>query len=189
MKLSNIFKHIKLVTKHKWTVFKLCCKIGIPWRGFMHDWSKFSKEEFIESIKYYDGTKSPIVVCKKENGYSKAWLHHKGRNKHHPEYWIDMSLPEKTVIMPYQYAAEMICDKIAAGIVYSGKNWTDDFELKYYMDERKTMLVHPQIDKFVIAVLTELAEKGLKKTLTKENIKNLYEKYCIRMENLDENQI
>ena len=101
MKLKNIFKHIKLVLKHKWIVFKLCCKVGIPWRGFMHDWSKFSIEEFWESIKYYDGHKSPIVVCKKENGYSKAWLHHKGRNKHHPEYWIDMSLPEKTVIMPF----------------------------------------------------------------------------------------
>ena len=187
MKLINIFKHTKLVIKHKWVVFKLCCKIGIPWRGFMHDWSKFSPTEFWESIKYYTGNGSPIKLCKVEKGYSKAWLHHKGRNKHHPEYWIDMSLPEKTVIMPYKYAAEMICDKMAAGIVYSGKKWTPNTQLDYYMKEREKSLIHPQIDKFMIAVFTEVSKNGLDKTLTKQNIKRLYEKYCIRMENLNEN--
>ena len=187
MKLINIFKHTKLVIKHKWVVFKLCCKIGIPWRGFMHDWSKFSPTEFWESIKYYTGNGSPFKLCKFEKGYSKALLHHKGRNKHHPEYWIDYSLPDKTVIMPYKYAAEMICDKMAAGIVYSGKEWTNNTQIDYYMKERETSLIHPQIDKFMIAVFTEVSKNGLDKTLTKQNIKRLYEKYCIRMENLNEN--
>ena len=86
MKLINIFKHLKLVFKHKWLVFKLSCKIGIPLRGLLHDLSKFSPEEFWESVKYYNGHGSPITSCKKENGYSRAWLHHKGRNKHHLEY-------------------------------------------------------------------------------------------------------
>ena len=183
----KIFKHIKLVMKHKWVVFKLCCKAGIPVRGFLHDWSKFSPTEFFESIKYYDGHKSPILVCKADKGYSDAWLHHKGRNKHHHEYWIDLTLPEKTVIMPYKYAVEMICDKMAAGIVYQGKEWNKDWQIKYYMDEREKCLIHPQIDKFMIAVFTEVSKNGLDKTLTKQNIKRLYEKYCIRMENLDEN--
>ena len=182
-------KHIKLVMKHKWVVFKLCCKVGIPWRGFMHDWSKFSPTEFFESIKYYDGHRSPISVCKEHKGYSKSWLHHKGRNKHHPEYWIDMSLPYKTVIMPYKYAAEMICDKMAAGIVYNGKDWTKNTQIDYYMKEREKTLVHPQIDKFMITIFTEVSKNGLEATLTKENIKKLYGRYCIRMENLDENQI
>ena len=66
MKILNIFKHINLVFHHKWLVFKLCCKIGIPWRGFTHDWSKFSPIEFWESVKYYDGHKSPITVCKEK---------------------------------------------------------------------------------------------------------------------------
>jgi len=183
----KLFKHIKLVMKHKWIVFKLCCKVGVPWRGIMHDWSKFSPTEFFESVKYYDGHISPIQVCKKEKGYSEAWLHHKGRNKHHPEYWIDMSLPEKTVIMPYKYAAEMICDKIAAGIVYSGKDWKPNTQIEYYMKERKLYLIHPQIDQFMIAVFKEVEQNGLDKTLTKQNIKKLYEKYCIRMEKLNEN--
>ena len=183
----KVFKHIKLVMKHKWVVFKLCCKIGIPLRGFLHDWSKFSPTEFLESIKYYTGYRSPISMCKAKKGYSSAWLHHKGRNKHHPEYWIDMSLPEKTVIMPYKYAAEMICDKMAAGIVYQGDKWTKDWQISYYMNEREKSLIHPQVDKFMIAVFTEVSKNGIDQTLTKQNIKKLYEKYCIRMENLDEN--
>ena len=187
MKISNIIKHIKLVMKHKWVVFILCCKVGVPWRGFLHDWSKFSPTEFFESVKYYNGHGSPIIVCKLDKGYSESWLHHKGRNKHHPEYWIDMSLPDKTVIMPYKYAAEMICDKLAAGIVYSGKKWTKNTEIDYYMKERQKSLIHPQIDKFMLATFREVSKNGVDKTLTKQNIKKLYEKYCIRMENLDEN--
>ena len=183
----KVFKHIKLVMKHKWVVFKLCCKIGIPLRGFLHDWSKFSPTEFLESIKYYTGYRSPISMCKAKKGYSSAWLHHKGRNKHHPEYWIDMSLPEKTVIMPYKYAAEMICDKMAAGIVYQGDKWTKDWQISYYMNEREKSLIHPQVDKFMIAVFTEVSKNGIDQTLTKQNIKKLYEKYCIRMENIYEN--
>ena len=183
----KILKHIKLVMKHKWVVFKLCCKIGIPWRGFMHDWSKFSPTEFWESVKYYNGQKSPISACKEDKGYSDAWLHHKGRNKHHPEYWVDTSLPEKAVIMPYKYAAEMVCDKVAAGIVYRGKEWTPDTQIKYYMKEKNLYIVHPKIDEFMREVFTQVSEKGLEATFTKQNIKKIYEKYCIRMEKLDEN--
>ena len=183
MKIKNLFKHIALVTKHKWVVFKLCCKIGIPWRGFWHDLSKFSPEELCESIKYYNGIKSPISVCKKEKGYSKAWLHHKGRNKHHHEYWVDTSLPEKAVIMPYKYAAEMVCDKLAAGITYNGKNWTKETQLNYYINnERNVSIIHPQIDKFLMVIFTDVSKDGLEQTLTKQNIKKYYEKYCIRME-------
>lgn len=187
MIILNVFRHIKTVMTHKFYVFIFACKAGIPFRGLVHDMSKFSPSEFFESVKYYQGNGSPISAAKKENGYSKAWLHHKGRNKHHPEYWIDWSLPEKTVIMPYKYAAEMICDKMAAGITYSGKNWTRNTQIDYYMKEREISLIHPQIDKFMIAVFTQVSKEGIEKTYTKANIKNLYEKYCVRMENLDEN--
>ena len=187
--IKNLVLHFNLVNKHRFKVFKLCCKAGIPFRGLMHDLSKYSPVEFFESVKYYQGTYSPIHNCKKENGYSKAWLHHKGRNKHHPEYWLDTSLEEKTIIMPYKYAAEMVCDKLAAGIVYSGKNWTKELQLNYHLEERKTSMMHPQIEQFLRAIFTEISKDGLEKTLTEQNVKKLYEKYCIRMENLDENQI
>ena len=189
MKILNIFKHIKLVTKHKWIVFKLCCKIGIPWRGLVHDLSKFSPEEFFESVKYYNGTYSPILACKKEKGYSKAWLHHKGINKHHPEYWIDWSLPERSIIMPYKYAAEMVCDKLSAGITYNGKKWTKDTQINYYLKERQHSIINPHIDEFLLAVFTQVSINGIEKTLTKQNIKEQYERYCIRWEKFDENKI
>ena len=137
MKLINIVRHFKLITHHKWVVFKLCCKVGEPWRGFMHDISKYSPTEFWEGCKYYVGTHSPITEAKKINGYSKAWLHHKGRNKHHPEYWQDDRAPEKTPVIPYPYAAEMICDKIAAGMIYEGKNFTKEYELRYFLTREK----------------------------------------------------
>ena len=117
----NIIKHFITITKHKWLVLILCIKAGIPWRGIVHDLSKYSPTEFIESVKYYQGDHSPITECKKENGYSKAWLHHKGRNKHHYEYWYDREAPDQTPMIPYQYTVEMICDGLAAGIVYNGK--------------------------------------------------------------------
>ncbi len=121
MNLKNLFGHLKTITKHKWVVFKLSIKAGIPIRGMLHDLSKYSIEEFCESVKYYQGGKrSPIQKAKEEKGYSLAWLHHKGRNKHHLEYWYDASLKEQP-IMPFKYAEEMICDKLAARHSLSGK--------------------------------------------------------------------
>lgn len=178
MIISNIVKHFILITRHKWVVFKLCCKIGEPWRGILHDLSKYSPTEFGESVKYYKGNQSPIMEAKKENGYSKAWLHHKGRNKHHSEYWVDYSATNSTPIMPYKYAAEMICDKLAAGIIYEGKNWTKEYELEYWKKEKDKVEANPEVKEFVTAVMTEVAEKGINKTYTKKNIKELYKKYC-----------
>ena len=178
MKLKNIFKHFGLITHHKWVVFKLCCKVGEPWRGFMHDFSKYSPTEFNESIKYYVGTHSPIIEAKKDKGYSDAWLHHKGRNKHHPEYWVDNTAPDSTPIIPYKYAVEMICDKIAAGIIYEGKKWRKEYELEYWKKEKDNVIMNNKMKEFITVMLTELSEKGLDKTLTKENIKEKYTKYC-----------
>ena len=189
IKISNIFKHISLVMNHKWVVFKLCCKIGIPWRGFMHDWSKFSPIEFWESVKYYDGHRSPITVCKQINGYSKAGLLHNGRNKHHFQYWVDLALPQQAILMPYKYAAEMVCDQLAAGIIYSGDKWTKEYQLNYYMNRESKNIIHPQIDKYLKEIFTQVSQNGIDATLTKKNIREIYDKYCVRMENLDENKI
>ncbi len=178
MYLKNALKHFKLVTHHKWVVFKLCCKIGEPWRGLMHDISKYSPTEFFEGVKYYKGEYSPIIEAKKQQGYSKAWLHHRGRNRHHTHYWVDHEAPDSTPVIPYKYVAEMICDKLAAGIVYQGKKWTKEFELSYWEREKEKIEVNPKTEQFVTAVMTEVAEKGIDKTLTKKNIKQLYRKYC-----------
>ena len=177
MILKNAIKHFKLITHHKWVVFKLCCKVGQPWRGLVHDLSKYSPTEFGESMKYYTGNHSPIIEAKRVQGYSEAWLHHRGRNKHHLQYWVDHNAPEPTPIIPYKYSAEIICDMLAAGIVYEGKKWTKEFELSYWQKEKQKQEVNPKIENFITAVMTEVAENGIDKTLTKKNIKHLYQKY------------
>lgn len=176
--IKNIVKHTKLVLKHKWLVFKLCTKIGMPFRGLKHDMSKFSPIEFWESVKYYNGEKSPILFCKKANGYSKAWLHHKGRNKHHSEYWYDITAPEPTPIIPYKYVAEMICDKLSASITYNGKNWTNSSELEYWLKARDLETINQKVSNMLTEVFEQVAKDGIDKVVTKKNLKELYKKYC-----------
>lgn len=191
MYLRNIVKHFMVVTKHRWVVFKLCCKVGQPWRGFVHDLSKYSPAEFWEGVKYFNGHHSPITDCKKTEGYSKAWLHHKGRNKHHTDYWVDLSAPDKTPIIPYKYVAEMLCDKLAAGIIYKGKDWTKEYELEYWLNERDRTLVNDQVEQLITEVFTQVSKDGIDKVLTKKNVKELYAKYCInyeKKENIEENE-
>ena len=182
--IKNMIKHLKLITKHKLVVFKLSCMAGIPWRGLVHDISKYSPTEFFESVKYYVGTHSPISEAKKDKGYSEAWLHHKGRNKHHSEYWVDLEAPEKTPIIPYKYVAEMLCDKLAAGIVYKGKKWTKEYQLKYWANEKENVLMNENVKKLVTDFLTQVSEKGIKPVLNKENLRELYDKYCSKKQNI-----
>lgn len=176
--IKNVIKHIVLISKHKWYVFIYCSKLGMPFRGLRHDMSKFSPIEFWESVKYYNGKRSPISICKKEKGYSKAWLHHKGRNKHHAEYWLDINAPEKTPIIPYKYVVEMICDKLSANKVYNGKNWTNTSPLEYWNIEKQIEGVNEYIKNMLTEVFEQVAEKGINPVLTKANIKNLYKKHC-----------
>ena len=179
MKFKNLIGHLKTVIKHKWVVFKLCVKAGIPIRGIVHDLSKFSPTEFFESVKYYQGGKrSPIVGARNDKGYSEAWLHHAGRNKHHLQYWYDIDV-DKPIVMPYKYSVEMICDKLAAGIVYQGENWTKEFEINYWNEkESNKKYVHPKINNFVTEVCTEVSKKGIDEVITKKNLRKLYDKYC-----------
>lgn len=175
--IKNFILHFNLVNKHRFKVFKLCIKAGIPFRGLVHDLSKYSPIEFLESVKYYDGKKSPISNCKKENGYSKAWLHHKGRNKHHYEYWYDYTTSCETPIIPYQYLVEMVCDTLAAGLTYQGKKWTKDYQLNYWFKTREKAKINPKIDFLLTKIYTEVSEQGIEKTINRKNLEYLYRKY------------
>ena len=131
----RFFSHLKTVIRHKNAVFLHCCKAGIPVRGFLHDLSKFSPVEFLNGVKYYQGTRSPNEEEREENGYSLAWMHHKGRNRHHFEYWNDVSPVTKRyepVKMPLKYFKEMFCDRVAASKIYQGKNYTDAHPFNYF---------------------------------------------------------
>ena len=99
--VQKFFGHLKTVTKHRRMVRKLCFKCGLYWQGLTHDLSKYSPTEFWNGVKFYTGTKSPHLGEREKYGYSKAWLHHKGRNKHHAEYWQDIQSifkPANTII-------------------------------------------------------------------------------------------
>lgn len=185
--IKKYWLHFKLVTKHRWIVFKLAVKAGIPWRGFVHDLSKYSFEEFLESAKFYTGKRSPITIAREEQGYSRAWLHHKGRNKHHPEYWYDWNSKEPRAIVPYKYAVEMVCDQIAAGMAYKGKEWKNDYTL-YYWDnvEKSRKLYHPCIEKFLTIVKTDLSKKDMNEVMNKKYLKKVYNECCNKEEKVEE---
>ena len=179
MIITNMAKHFCLINRHRWEVFKLSIRLGIPIRGFLHDLSKFSWTEFVESAKYYDGGRSPITLCKKEKGYSEAWLHHKGRNKHHVEYWVDEKAPNPTPMIPYKYLREMVCDQVAAGMVYQGKKWVKEYQLSYWNKNKDKFRANEKIKTFLTEVYEQLAKEGLDKTITKKNIREIYEKTCM----------
>lgn len=172
--IKNIFKHLHTVNKHRWEVFKLSIKVGIPFRGLLHDLSKYSYEEFSESVKYYaGGNYSPCLKCKQTIGYSMSWLHHKGRNKHHFEYWYDTKAPEPCPIIPFKYMLEMICDRIAASKVYQKDKYTNSHPLEYFKKEQNGMTLNIKLKKFLEEFFTEYSKKG-DKVLNKQHIKDLY---------------
>ena len=176
--IKNIFGHLKTILIHKYWVFYYCCKFRIPWQGITHDLSKLSPTEFWESVKYYQGgKKSPIPVIKKKNGYSEAWQHHKGRNKHHYEYWYDYAAPEVTPIIPFKYFLEMVCDSFAAGMTYQGKKWDQHYQLKYWNKVKEKSKLHPAMEKLLDRVYSEVDKQGLDKVLNKKYLKELYKEY------------
>lgn len=161
------WKHFKTITYHKWLVLRGCFRVGLYWQGLTHDLSKYSPTEFWTGARYYQGTRSPNAAERETKGYSEAWMHHKGRNKHHYEYWTDMSPQTRnyeSVPMPRKYLVEMIMDRRAACMTYQGKNYNDDSALEYFLKSREKSLMHPQLKQELEYLLTMLAEKGEKET-------------------------
>lgn len=160
----HFFRHLHTVCRHRRLVRRNCFKAGLIWQGLTHDMSKFSSAEFIPGAKYYQGTRSPQAREREVLGYSAAWLHHKGRNKHHFEYWRDVSPIGQSVCieMPRRYLAEMVCDRIAASKVYKGKDYTDSSALEYFLSRKDNAEMHPETARQLEYFLTLLAEKGEK---------------------------
>lgn len=157
--IKNSFKHFKKICKHKYYVGKYCFHYGLYWQGLTHDLSKFSPTEFFESVKYYQGNRSPIDACKEDKGYSMAWLHHKGRNKHHYEYYIDnLDYGGQPLQIPFKYALELICDYLGAGHAYMGKNFSYIKEYEWWLNKKKLPLaMHNQTKTFIDLVLYNFA--------------------------------
>lgn len=157
----KLCKHFRLVCKHKYYVFLAACEGGIPIRGFFHDISKFSPIELFNSAKYYTGDRSPIDNEKDEKGYSYAWLHHRGRNPHHWEYWIDnLSSGGTALKIPYKFVKEMICDWIGAGKAYMGDNWTIESPVEFFEKklDKGDMKLHEITEDFCYQILCDFAD-------------------------------
>ncbi len=167
-------KHFYTITKHRHKVIAHCAKAGIFWQGLLHDLSKYTPAEFCVSAKYYTGTKSPLHGERAAKGYSLGWMHHKGRNKHHFEYWTDVN-PEThlyaPVKMPLKYVKEMFCDRVAASKIYRGKAYDDAYPLAYFHNEKIVSYMHPETYALIETLLTMLQAHGEKATF--RYIKNL----------------
>ena len=162
-------QHFKTITYHKYLVMKGCFAVGLYRQGICHDLSKYSWTEFRVGAKYYQGDRSPNNAEREDIGYSSAWLHHKGRNRHHYEYWVDYSTQSieggmATVPMPRKYVAEMLMDRIAASKTYRGSAYKDSDPLAYYKSAKEPPFMHPQTRRQLEHLLTMLAEEGEEKT-------------------------
>ncbi len=162
--MGSIRGHFATITAHKWRVMKYCFASGLYWQGLTHDLSKYAPVEFLPGAKYYQGHRSPNEIERIEKGYSAAWLHHKGRNKHHIEYWIDytptgdhhmggMKIPEK-------YVYEMICDRVAASETYMKDAYDQGAALAYYERGKHHYMLHDETRALLEELLTMVAQQG-----------------------------
>lgn len=157
------WRYFVLVLKHKWIVFKLMARCGYPWLGIKHDMSKLGPKEFWRSVKYYQDSKNPTKIEEADEEYSMAWLYHKGRNPHHWEFWVDFTDDDGIVVnpMPYRYVVEMMCDWIAAGMVYCGTEWSTGEPLRFFRENEGAIQLHDTLKKSIESFLTHLHHNGL----------------------------
>ena len=154
--MNKFFGHLKTIKAHRKAVRKFCFKMGIPMQGLLHDLSKYSPKE-LSQYKYYTGKKSPHEVMRDELGYSTSWYHHRNRNKHHWEYWIDSFEKRAAVKMPFKYVLEMLCDMAAAGYVYNGDKWQPKDVLDYWLKhDGAHRIINPITKSFYTYLLMKL---------------------------------
>mgnify|MGYP006876752837 FL=1 len=168
--MMKAWQHFKTINHHRRLVREGCFQVGLYRQGLCHDLSKYMPSEFLVGCKYYQGTRSPNNAERETKGYSSAWLHHKGRNRHHYEYWLDYSVDSKQGIvgmkMPVKYVVEMFMDRIAACKTYQGSNYNDRSPLEYYEKgaARLGAMIHPETARLLHHLLKMLASKGEKQT-------------------------
>ena len=168
-------EHLRTINHHRRLVRQGCFRLGLIWQGLAHDLSKYSPSEFLVGAKYYQGYRSPNNAEREVRGYSAAWLHHKGRNKHHYEYWIDYSATEgKGMVpakMPAKYLAEMYVDRVAASKIYNGDKYTPDMPLKYFLKGKDKILMEKTTKRTLEYLLGKLADEG--EAATEEYIRKI----------------
>lgn len=157
-------EHFKTITHHRHLVRQYCFRLGLYYQGLTHDLSKYSPSEFWRGVKYYQGYRSPNDAERRENGVSLAWLHHKGRNRHHLEYWTDYGGHGEGIVgveMPKKYVAEMFCDRLAASKVYRGRDFDPGDPYKFFLrGKQRRLLLHPNTEALLETILLTLRDQG-----------------------------
>lgn len=170
---NRFFGHLYTITKHRILVRRMCFKCHMFKQGLLHDLSKYSFSEFVPSVKHFQGNRSPISYEKELYGYSNCWLHHKGKNKHHWEYWIDRKQNDIISLeMPLNYCLESVLDKIAASKVYKKDKYTDSSPYEFFYNSYERNAMNKSTSKQILYLLEYLKDNGEKNTL--EYIKNIY---------------
>ena len=140
-------RHLCVITRHRHCVIAHGFRAGIGLQSLLHDLSKYSPTEFWNGAKFYQGTRSPNNAEREKKGYSEAWMHHKGRNRHHYEYWTDVSKETgqyESLTMPRKYLVEMVMDRRAACLTYEGVDYTDGSALRYFRESAERNRMHPK---------------------------------------------
>lgn len=171
------WQHFKTITRHKLLVMRYCFRIGLYKQGLLHDLSKYEPVEFLVGCKYYQGDRSPNNAEREATGISRSWLHHKGRNKHHFEYWVDYVPGDEHIIngvpMPRKYVAEMVMDRISASRIYLGDKYDHTQPLSYFLKSKERLwFIHPDTKRDLEALLRILNDHGEEVLLS--YIKNVY---------------
>lgn len=154
-------KYLKYVLAHRWYVFLECCKMGIVWRGIVHDLSKLFPSEFFPYAKHFYGKKGSIKRGRDSTGYYKpyetgdpkfdfAWLLHQKRNRHHWQWWVlvrdndDNKGQFRIFDMLPVYRKEMLCDWRGAGRAQK----TPDTK-KWWEKNKDKLILHPNTRKWL----------------------------------------
>ncbi len=150
-------KYLSYVLRHKWYVLVECWKVGIVWRGLIHDLSKFLPSEWFPYANYFyrPRPKQSVGYMKPvdsgDAAFDFAWLLHQKRNDHHFQWWI---LPEDdgdTKVLPMSDAArrEMLADWRGAG---RAQGYGDN-TLAWYLKNKDKMRLHTNARRKVEAML------------------------------------
>ena len=150
--MNKYIKYLKTICVHKWYVFIECFKQGIILQGIVHDLSKFSPSEFIASARYYNGDGNDYE-------HQQAWLHHKGHNKHHWEWWVDWDSGDGSYIItkiPLKYMKEMYADMVGASKAYNKNKFDNKEPLNYFTTKCGGWVIEPNSKQWLIDKLTKL---------------------------------
>lgn len=119
--------YLRYLILHKWYVGVACWRMGLRWRAFTHDLSKFMPDEFFPYALHFYGPQPDITEAddywywraKEEHAaiLRPARLRHQRRNSHHWQYHVLLQNTGEYIAlrMPRNDLLEMICDWQGAG--------------------------------------------------------------------------